>query len=326
MERRIFLASSIGGMASLSAFSVLAQDQLPDTPLNMYVGFPAGTATDALARNISDRVRNELGRPVVVMNQAGATGMISLERLKRAPADGSVVGLVPLTSALVAPMFKSKVDFNFTADFEPVIMIGQYALVFSVSSKVPAEDWRGFLQWAKGAPNELFYGHGGTGSLPHLVGTLVSSATGLKMQDVPFKGDVEVLGAMVGGQVQTGLIATITARPHYQAKRLKVIAVTSRARDPSMPDVPTFTELGYPAAVSENWVAVFAPKGTPARALAIWNRAIHNALSEPGFRQSLVNSGYVVVGGSSEALRDTVVADAAKWRRVMDSAGFKPTD
>ena len=326
MDRRDFFCSSVAGIASLSAFSARAQEQLPDGALNIYVGFPAGTGTDALARGIGDRIRAELGRSVVVLNQAGATGMISIERLKRAPADGSVVGLVPLTSALVAPMFKSKVDFNFTTDFEPVIMVGHYALAFAVSSKLPVDDWRGFLQWARANPQELFYGHGGTGSLPHLVGSMIGASTSLKLQDVPFKGDVEVLSAVLAGQIQTSFTSTITAKSQYQAKRLKVLAVTSKTRDPGMPEVPTFIELGYPTAVSENWVAVFAPRGTPPRAIALWNRAINNALSEPGYRQALSNQGYVVDGGTPDALKETVIADAARWRRVMDAAGLKPLD
>ena len=326
MHRRSFFLTGIGGLASLSSFSSGAQEQLPSGTLNIYVGFPAGTVTDGLSRGIAERVRNELGRPVVVQNQPGATGMISLERLKRAPADGSVIGVVPLTSGLIAPMFKTRPGFDLTTDFDSVIMLGHYALAFSVSPALGVDDWAGFLRWARANPNDLFYGHGGTGGLAHLMGGLLSGATGLGMKDVPFKGDGEAMGAVFGGQVQSALVSTVSARPLYQGKKLKVLAVTSRTRDPGMSDVPTFVELGYPNAVSENWVAAFAPKGTPARALALWNKAINNALSEPGFRQTLSNQGYIVDGGSAESLADTVLGDARKWRRVMEAAGFKATD
>lgn len=326
MYRRTFFMSSIGGLACLSGFSVRAQEQLPEGTLSIYVGFPAGSSVDALARAIAEHARIALGRPVLVMNQAGATGMISLDRLKRSPADGTVVGLVPVTSGLIAPMFKSKVEFNLTSDFEPVAMVGHYALAFSVATRLPVDDWKSFVQWAKANPNELFYGHGGTGGMGHIVGALIGSATGLKLRDVPFKGDADSLGAVLGGQIPSAISSTVAVNTQYQAKRVKTLAVTSRARASQMPDVPTFAELGYPAAVAEPWMAIFAPKGTPGKAVAVWNGVVNDALGDSAFRQSLNNQGYVVAGGTPEALKAVVAGDAARWRKVMDTSGLKPVD
>ena len=334
MDRRSLLVSSVVALASLASLATLsstgahAQEplQLPDGTLNIYVGFPAGSSVDALARSIADSARNALNRPVVVMNQPGATGMISLDRLKRVQADGTVVGLVPVTSGLVAPMFKSKPDFNLINDFEPVAMVGHYALAYSVATRLSVEDWKGFLQWAGAHPSELFYGHGGTGGMGHLVGFLIGGATNLKLQDVPFKGDADALTSVLGGQTQSAITSTVAVNAQYQAKRVRTLAVTSRARAAQMPDVPTFTELGYPNAVAEPWMAIFAPKGTPARAVGVWNRIINTALADNTFRQSLANQGYVVAGGTPEALKAVVASDAAKYRRVMDAAGLKPLD
>ena len=326
MDRRTFIGSSIGGCALFSSFTARAQDKLPEGQLNIYLGFPAGSATDATGRAIAERLRIELGRPVIIMNQPGATGMISLERLKRAPADGTVIGLVPLTSGLIAPMFKTKVDFNLLNDYDPIAMVGHYALAFSVAKKLPVEDWKGFVQWARANPNELFYGHGGPGSMAQLVGAAVAGATGLKFQDVPFKGDTDSLSAVVGGQVQTAISSTVAVSAQHQAKRLKVLAVTSRERAPGLPDVPTFVELGYPTAVSEPWMAFFAPKGTPPQAIAEWNRALNVVLQTSDFRQSLSRQGYTVAGGTPAALKETVASETVRWRKVMDAAGFKPLD
>jgi tripartite-type tricarboxylate transporter receptor subunit TctC len=324
MDRRTFLAS----IAASAALAAQAQEplQLPDGTLNILVGFPAGSSVDALARSIADHARNALGRPVLVLNQPGATGMISLGQLRRAPADGTAIGLVPVTSGLVAPMFRSKPDFNLVADFEPVVMVGHYALAFSVATRLGVEDWKGFLQWARSHPNELFYGHGGTGGMAHLVGALVAGATGLKLQDVPFKSDAESLMSVLGGQTQTALSSTVAVHPHYKAAKVRTLAVTSRERVAQMPEVPTLVELGYPAAVAEPWMALFAPRGTPARAIGVWNRIVNTALADAAFRQSLGNQGYVVAGGTPDALRATVAADAARYRKVMDGAGLKPID
>lgn len=330
MKRRALLASSVGGIAALCsvpwAHAQAPELQLPEGNLSIYIGFPAGSSVDALARAIADHARAALGRPVLVINQPGATGMISLDRLKRAAADGTVVGLVPATSGVIAPMFKSRPDFSLTADFEPVAMVGHYALAFSVAASLPVEDWKGYVDWARANPNSLFYGHGGIGSMAQLVGALIATATDVKLHDVPFKSDAESLNALLGGQTQSAISSTVAVNGQYQAKRVKTLAVTSRQRVPQMPDVPTFTELGYPAAVAEPWMAIFAPRGSPPRAIGVWNRIVNAALAEPNFRQSLARQGYVVDGGTAEALKLSVASDAARYRQAMTTAGFKPID
>lgn len=326
MDRRHFCLSAVAGCTSLHTHAQAASP-LPDGVLSVYAGFPAGTAVDALARSIADQARQQLGnRAVVVENQPGATGMISMDKLRRAKADGSVVGLVPLTSSVIAPMFKSKIDFNILSDYEPVAMVGHYALAFSVANVIPVADWKGFVEWGKNHPNELFYGHGGPGSMAQLVGAAIAGAASLKFQDVPFKGDADALSACIGGQLQSVITSTVAVNANYQAKRLRTLAVTSRQRASSMPDVPTFAELGYPGAISEPWMGIFAPKGTPAAAVHAWNKVINTALSDASFQRSLTNQGYVVAGGTPETLRSTVASDAMRWRKVMDAAGFKPID
>lgn len=330
MDRRSFCLSSLAGIVGIpGTSSVHAQGAsgVPEGALTVYAGFPAGTAVDALARAIAEQARQQLGnRAVIVENQPGATGMISLQKLKRAKADGSIVGLVPLTSSVIAPMFKSKVDFNILSDYEPVAMVGHYALAFSVANTVPVHDWKGFVEWGKQHPDQLFYGHGGPGSMAQLVGAAIADAAQLKFQDVPFKGDADALAACIGGQLQTVITSTVAVNANYQAKRLKTLAVTSRQRVSSMPEVPTFSELGFPGAISEPWMGIFAPKGTPASAVAVWNKVINTALADGNFQRSLFNQGYVLAGGTPESLRATVTADTARWRKVMDAAGFKAVD
>lgn len=322
MQRREFILSSAGALALPRAF---AQD-IGEGTTSIYAGFPAGSSVDQLARLLADHARAVLKRPVLVINQPGATGMISLQQLRRAPADGTVVGLVPVTSGLVAPMFRTRPGFNLQSDFEPVAMVGHYSLAFSVSAKLGVGDWKGFQAWAQAHPDGLFYGHGGTGGMGHMVGNLLAGATGLPLRDVPFKSDTDSLLSVVSGQTPAAIGSTLTVNAQYKAGTVKPLAVTGRERAALMPEVPTFVELGYPGAVAEPWMAIFAPKGTPARAVAAWNRVVNAALADPAARQALGNQGYVVAGGTAEALGNAAAADAARYRKVMDAAGLKPQD
>lgn len=312
---------------SLGCFApARAQDGgLPET-VRIFVGFPAGGATDILVRRIGDRLRTELGRNIVVVNQPGATGMISIQQLKRAPNDGSVVSLIPLTSALIFPMFRKSVPFDFQADFEPIANLVTYPLAFSVANRLNVSDWRGYQAWAKENPKDLFFGHGGTGSMAQLVGAMVGQAAGIALEDVPYKGGADLVTALISGQVAAGVNVTGEVSPHFQSGKLKILGVSSRKRAPALPNVPTFTELGYPSVDSEPWFGFFAPKGTPAKAIETWNKAINAALRDPEVEKMLVGQGYFLAGGSAEQLKETVRADAERWRKVMDAAGFKATD
>lgn len=326
MQRRTLLSSTIAFAASAVAVPGLAQASLPGGPVRLFVGFPAGGGTDVLARLIAERLRVVLERPVIVVNQPGATGLMSIDQLRRAPADGSVVGLVAMTSAVVLPLFKQKVDFDFARDFEPVANMVNYALAFSVSNQLQVDDWPSFMRWAQANPDQLFYGHGGTGSMAQLLGAMIGNAAGLKFQDVPYKGGADLVPAIIGDQVHTGVTGAAEVATQYQAGRLKMLGVSSRVRAPGLPAVPTFVELGYPSVVSEPWFAFFAPRGTPAPAIAAWNKAINAALADAGLQHALSGLGYMVAGGTPDALKATVALDTARWRKVMDQAGFKTID
>jgi tripartite-type tricarboxylate transporter receptor subunit TctC len=318
------LALALAGLAGIA--QAQAKDNgLPEV-LRVFVGFPAGGATDALTRRIAENLRTELGRNVIVVNQPGATGMLSIEQLKKAPNDGSVVSLIPLTSALIFPMFRTKVPFDFQNDFEPIASMVTYPLAFSVSNKLNVSDWRAYVAWARRHPDELFYGHGGTGSMAQLVGAMVGQAAEIKLHDVPYRGGADLAMALVAGQVQAGVNVTGEVSAHHQAGKLRILAVSSKARTPALPDTPTFTELGYPTVQSEPWFGFFAPKGISAKSIATWNRAINAALQDPKLKEFLVGQGYFIAGGTPEQLKAVVHADADRWRKVMGTAGFKATE
>lgn len=325
MDRREFL-QSCAAAAGASVLPLALGQEVPEGTASVYAGFPAGSSVDLLARLLADHAHTVLKRPVIVMNQPGATGMISLERLKRAPADGSVVGLVPVTSGVIAPMFRTRPDFNLQSDFEPVAMVGFYSLAFSVSATLGVPDWKAFRAWAQAHPQDLFYGHAGTGSMGHMVGALLAGATGLALHDVPFKSDTESLSSVIAGQTPVAIGSTLTVNAQYKAGKVRTLAVTGRERAALMPEVPTFVELGYPNAVAEPWMAIFAPKGTPAPAIAAWNRVVNTTLADPAARQTLASQGYAVGGGTPEQLASIVSADTARYRKVMDAAGLKPLD
>lgn len=327
MKRRSLLAAAAAAVtAAAMANPVAAQPLESVKTIRLTVGFPAGGSTDLLARYMAERLRVELDRNVIVMNEPGATGMLSIERLKRAPNDGSVISLIPLTSGVIFPMFRKKVDFDFQQDFEPIANMLTYPLAFSVPNQIGVDDLKGYIAWAKANSIDPLYGHGGTGSMAQMVGAMIGAATGLKMQEVPFRGGADVVNALVGGQIQGAVNVMAEVAGQYQAGRLKILAVSSKRRAPGLSHIPTFAELGYPEVDSEPWFAFFAPKGTPAPVIAALNKAINASLADPALRKRLTDQGFFIAGGTPEDLRALVAADAVRWRKIMDAAGFKALD
>lgn len=326
VARRQLLKLGVATGASLIAGPALSQEVLPAGPVRIFVGFPAGGSTDTLSRMLGDRLRALLNRTVVVVNQPGATGVISINQLKRAPADGSTVGLVAMASGILVPKLTGNMRLDLLADLEPVANMASYALSFSIGNQLGISDWRAFVQWARAHPNDLFYGHGGVGSVGQLLGALIAGAMGQRFQDVPFKGGPDVAQAVAGGQVLSGVAGTAEVGAVYAAGRLKMLAVSSKGRAPGLPEVPSFFELGLTSVVAEPWFGIFAPPGTPAPAVAAWNRAINTALTDPALRTSLGGQGYLIKGGTPSEFRDTVAADVVQWHKAVDTLGLKPKE
>lgn len=325
MKRRNLMGGSLAlSLMGLSAARAQAQaPALPEGNLRIIFGYPPGGAGDFTARLVAEPAGKTLNRTVIVFNQPGATGLVAIDALRRATPDGATLAMMPMTGAVLMPMVNSRAKFDALTDFDPVAHGVSYSLGLASAPSLNVKSWADFLAWAKAHPKELSYGVSGLGSISHLFGAMMQQVLGIEMQVIPFKGGAELNSAVMGGHVPFGIgVTSDFAAPHKDG-RMHVVAVSSKQRDVSVPDAPTFIELGHADLVSEPWFSFFAPRGTPEPAIAAWNAAINSALKDPTVRDRLVKAGFVVGGGSPADLRRRIVEDKERWQPVVTRSGVR---
>ncbi|MDA7415447.1 Bug family tripartite tricarboxylate transporter substrate binding protein [Xenophilus arseniciresistens] len=323
-ERRHFLHTlgSAAALAALSPMSALAQalDQV-----KIMYGFPAGSAGDSVARRVAEKIGGTAysKNPGFVENKPGAGGRIAVETLKNSPADGSVLTLAPVSALAVYPYIYPKLSYK----PEEVTQVSIGAIMFhglAVGPAVPAEvkTLKDFLAWAKANPGQASYGSPGAGSMPHLLGALLGIRSGVDLKHVPYRGTVPSITDLVGGQIAAAMNPSGDYLQYMKSGRVRVLATSGRKRSPYLPDVPTFTELGYPDVTSEEWFGFYAPAKTPAATLANANAAITAALKDKTVIDSLALVGLVAHGSTPQEMAADQKAEFERWGPLVKQIGF----
>ncbi|MDI3382666.1 tripartite tricarboxylate transporter substrate-binding protein [Xenophilus aerolatus] len=322
-HRRQFL-HTLGGAAALGALAPLnAFAQAIDQVKIMY-GFPAGSAGDSVARRVAEKIAGTpYAKGAFVENKPGAGGRIAVETLKNSPADGSVLTLAPVSALAVYPYIYPKLTYK-PEDVAPV-SIG--AIMFhglAVGPAVPAEvkTLKDFLAWAKANPGQASYGSPGAGSMPHLLGALLGLRAGVELKHVPYRGTVPSITDLVGGQIAAAMNPSGDYLQYMKNGRVRVLATSGRKRSPYLPDVPTFTELGYPDVTSEEWFGFYAPAKTPAATIASANAAINAALKDKSVIDSLALVGLVAHGSTTQEMAADQKAEYDRWGPLVKQIGF----
>ncbi|MCK1422825.1 tripartite tricarboxylate transporter substrate binding protein [Bradyrhizobium sp. 180] len=300
MQRTLRLLAIVAGLCVTT--QALAQ-KYPARPVKIMVGFSAGGPVDVVARIIGDRLSNKLGQPFVVENRAGANGMIAAEGVARADADGyTILACNSSTITLNKTLFRD-IRYDPEKDFAPLTTVVSAPLVLVVNPENPKtaniKSVADLVAAAKAAPGALAYGSGGNGNLAHLAMELLSQKAGIKMIHVPYRG---------GSASEVGLLAQevlavfdpLSAVPLVKAGKLRALAVSSAERLPSLPDVPTVAEAGYPGFDISFWVGFFMPKATPAPILETLHREIITAAKDPSVEDKLGSQGVVSVLSPTE--------------------------
>ena len=321
MKRRQFLVASSASLALWPG--ALRATPLPDTGLRIIFGYPPGGAGDFIARLVAEHAARTLARNVIVVNQPGATGLVAIDNLRRAAPDGATIAMVPMTGAVLMPMVNSRARFDFMTDVDPVAHGVSYSLGFAAAINTGVKTWPDFLAWARANPAKVMYGGSGLGSISHLFGAMMKQVLGIDLQYVPYRGGADLNNAVMGGHLPFAIGVTSDFAEPHKSGRMQVLAVSSAQPDVSLPDVKTFVALGYQDLQGEPWFGFFAPPGTPAALLAAWNGAINTALADPTVRERMTRAGFVVGGGSGEALRQRMAADKARWQPVVTASGVK---
>ena len=317
VRRRLLLAG-----AALAAPSLAWAQAYPAHPVRVIVPFAPGGATDVVARPILQELSKRLGQPFLVENVAGASGNIGTARAAKAAPDGYTL-LFTYGAYVVNPSLFDKVPYDPVRDFAPITLAVNSAAVLSVHPAFPAKTLEELIALIKTNPGKHTYASGGTGTQPHLAAEQLRLSLGLDIAHVPHNGGGPALVSMIGGHTPIGFTTLPPTAPHIKSGKLRALAITGAKRSPSVPDVPTMAEAGYPGVEGDAWGGVLAPAGTDKQIVALLNREIVGILSQSTMTERLVDLGYEPVGNSPDEFAVQIKIDIAKWAKVIRSAGIK---
>ncbi|HEU0202388.1 MAG TPA: tripartite tricarboxylate transporter substrate binding protein [Burkholderiaceae bacterium] len=318
MKVRTFL---IAAACTLATAPALAQN-FPQKPLTLVVPFAPGGPTDAMARTLSAAIKADLGQPMVVDNKPGAGGNIGATHVARADADGHT--LLFGTSgplAINVSLFK-KIPYDPLTSFAPVIQIGHLPNVLVVNPSVPANNVKELIAYAKANPGKLSFASSGLGASSHLAGVLFNTLTGTDITHVAYKGTGPALNDLLGGQVSMSFTDVLTALPHINAGKLRVLGVTTAKRSQALPNVPTLAEQGVKDFDVSVFFGIVVPAGTPQATVDRLNAAFTAVLKQADVRRSLVAQGLEIEPNTTPAQLATFMqSEVTKWREVVKASG-----
>ena len=319
--RRQFLRLAAGA-AVLPALShgAWALDY-PARPVRLVVPVPPGGALDVLARLIGQWLSEKLGQPFIVENRSGAGTNIGIETVVRAPADGYTLLLIP-GSVTINATLNGKLPFNFIRDIVPIARISSLPLVMEVNPSVPAKTVPEFVAYAKANPGKVAMASGGSGTPQHIAGELFKLMTGVEMVHVPYRGGAPALTDLLGGQVQVYFSPLPESIGSIRAGKVRALAVTTAARSPALPDVPTVAQ-SVPGFEASTWQGIGAPAGTPADIVALLNKEINAALADPKIDTRLADLGSVPAPMPPSDFKKFIVAETEKWAKVIKAANIR---
>jgi tripartite-type tricarboxylate transporter receptor subunit TctC len=314
-------AAALSATLALSAPSLDAQPY-PSKPIRIVVGFAAGGPTDVGARTIGQKLTESWGQPVIVDIRAGASGNIAAEFVAKSPPDGYTL-LLTVFAHGVNPSLHPKLPYDAIKDFAPIIHYATIANLLVVHPSIPARTVKELIAVARSRPGELTSGSAGVGTSSHLSLVLLNSFAGTKIVHVPYKGLSAAHVDVVGGQISMVFDNVVGAIPQARAGRIRMLAVTTLNRWPGAAEVPTMAEAGLPGYEVNSWYGVLAPASTPRDIVSRLNAEIGRSLKAPDARARLFSIGAEPLSQSPEEFGAFIVAEVAKWAKVVKAAGIK---
>lgn len=306
--------------AALAAFGS-AHAQGTQAPVRILVGAPAGGTTDTMARVLAGELGRNLGRPVVVENRPGAGGNIAAEAVAKSPPDGSTL-LMSFTSHAINASLYPKLPFDPERDFTPLTMVSTSPALLVANPKVPANNLRELIAYAKANPGKLNFAIGALGSSVHLAGEAFKMMSGTYIVDIPYKGTAPAITDVLAGQVDLMFANVGNAQGHIRAGKLKVLGVTSPKRLPAFPDVPAIAEV-LPGYQSQAWFGLFGPAHLPPDVAKRISDAARQAIQSPEVKKRIEADGATPVGDSPQEFARFVHEEIGRWRKVVQFSGAK---
>jgi tripartite-type tricarboxylate transporter receptor subunit TctC len=300
-----------------------AAQTYPSKPVRLIVGFPAGGPADIFGRALAQGMAAELGQPVIVENVAGVGGVLGVDRAAKAAPDGYTLCINSASPLVIAPYSLSKIPYDVKKDFAYLTLVVRVPEVLAVHPSLPVNSLADLINHAKANPGKVNFGSAGSGSITHLAGELLKAEARVDLVHVPYKGAAPAVNDLLGGQVQMGIFDVPVLLGHIRAGKLKALTITSARRAPSLPDVQTTAELGYPNVNSDNWYGLVAAAATPPEVQKRIHAAAVAALKSKAVDETFAKVGGIASPGTPQEYQAFIASEQAKWSKIVQAIGFK---
>ena len=311
---------ALGGLGLL-AMPAIAQ---PRT-VRALLGWPPGGSSDIVCRTYAERMRGPLNANILVENRPGAGGRIALEAAKAAPADGSIYIQTPASMLTIYPHLYRTLRYDALTDFVPVSTVCAFPFGFTVRADHPAKTLAEFVAWGKGR-TQIDWASPSPGTMPHFMGVELARPTGLAMNHVPYRGGAPVMTDVLAGVITAGMNVLSEPAPFHLGGQMRILAVSSPQRVPRLPDVPTFTEAGFPDLTRQEWFGVLLPAGSPPDVVAPLRDALVAASRTQEVRDVLTRLEFAPETMEPAAFVERIRSERAYWGPVVAASGFKPEE
>jgi tripartite-type tricarboxylate transporter receptor subunit TctC len=304
--------------------SVLAHAQTyPNKPIRLVVPFAPGGSSTIVARSVAMEMEKGLGQPIVIENKGGGGGNLAMHDVARSDADGYTIIIGHVGSLAMTPYITPNLGYDVNRDFAPISLLAKVPNIFVVHADVPAKNLREFVALAKAKPGQFYYGSAGNGSAGHLAMEYLKLVSGMDLQHVPYKGTGPNLVDLVAGRTHATSAGTPPLMPHVKAGKLRVIAVGTPQRLPTLPDVGTVAEQGYPGFEASQWYGLNAPAKTPPTVVKRLAEEAAKAAKSPSVVERFKADDAEAIGSTPQEYADFIAKEQARWREVIQKAGVK---
>ena len=309
--------------AGLALAAAVHAQAFPSKPVRIVVGFPAGGPLDQHARLLSDKLQTVLGQPVVMDYKAGAGGTVGAQEVMRAPPDGHTIMLANTGVMVINPALYSRLPYATLKDFVPVARTAMQPLALLVNPSVPAKNLQEFMAYARSRPGQVNFGSAGNGGISHLVPEMFKTATGLFMVHIPYRGSAPAFTDLMGGQVQFMAESIPQAASYHKQGKVRALAVTSKERNPALPEVPTVIESGIKGFEVVGFYGFLAPAGTPKDVVNKLSEAFGQVLQMPDVRNRMVSQGADPAFLGADDFARFLASEMPRWADVVKKSGAK---
>jgi tripartite-type tricarboxylate transporter receptor subunit TctC len=321
-RRRILRATAAGAAFAAGASGARAQ-AWPSKPIRLLIPFPPGGGTDFVSRTVGTRLAEATGWQLVLENRPGAAGNIAIANAANAPADGYTIVMGQSDNMMLGPWMLANAGYDTVKSFAPIVQVSAAPLVIAASAANTRITGPAEMIAAGRAGNGITWATAGSGSVGHLFGEILRSATGMKLTQVHYKGAAPAITDVIGGQVDVTILSSGSVLPQIRGGKLRAVAVTTGRRSPVMPEVPTIAEAGLKDVDVSIWLGLFAPAGTPGEIVARINAEVNKVLQLPDIREKLSGAAIAPGGGTSDAFAAFVREDYARWGKAVKDSGAK---